>query len=78
MDRSNHNMQGLFAQLGLDDTRSGIYHFVKSHKIKADDISIAEAEFWSPAQSSFISDSLEEDGDWSEIIDQLDAMLRKK
>jgi len=77
MDRSNHNMQGLFAQLGLDDTRSGIYHFIKAHKIQAD-ITIAEADFWSSSQASFISDSLAEDGDWSEIIDQLDAMLRDK
>lgn len=78
MDTSNHNMQGLFAQLGLDDTRSGIYHFVKLHKIKEDDVTIAEADFWTPSQSSFIADSLAQDGDWSEIIDQLDAMLRKK
>ncbi len=78
MDRSNHNMQGLFAQLGLDDTRSGIYHFVKLHKIKEADVSIVEAEFWNASQSSFLADSLAEDGDWSEIIDQLDAMLRKK
>lgn len=76
MDMSNHNMSGLFAQLGLDNTRSGIYHFVKANKIQAD-VPIVEADFWSASQASFISDSLEQDGDWSEIIDQLDAMLRK-
>lgn len=76
MDTSVHNMNNLFAQLGLDDTRSGIYHFVKSHQIQ-DDLTIDEAPFWNASQASFILDALQEDGDWSEIIDQLDAMLRK-
>lgn len=78
MDRSKHDLAGLFAQLGLDDTRSGIYHFVKLHKIRQDDVLLAQAEFWSSSQASFIADELAQDGDWSEIIDQLDAMLRKK
>ncbi len=76
MDTSKHDMNGLFNQLGLDSTRSGIYHFVKSHNIEAD-VTIDEAPFWSSSQASFIADSIAEDGDWSEIIDQLDAMLRK-
>ena len=78
MDRSNHNMPGLFAQLGLDNTRSGIYHFVKLHKIGDDNIRLSQAEFWSQSQARFIEDSLAEDGDWSEVIDQLDVLLRKK
>lgn len=76
MDRSAHNMNGLFSQLGLDDTRSGIYHFIKCHKIQ-DDYKIAEAPFWNSAQVSFLQGALAEDGDWSEVIDQLDTMLRK-
>jgi hypothetical protein len=77
MDRSNHNIPTLFAQLGLDNTRSGIYHFVKLHKIADNRTRLSQAEFWSPSQASFIEDALAEDGDWSEVIDQLDAMLRK-
>lgn len=76
MDRSQHDMAGLFAQLGLDNTRSGIYHFVKANNIEHD-IPLEEAEFWNQSQASFISDSLQEDGDWSEVVDQLDVMLRK-
>jgi len=76
MDTSKHDMNGLFAQLGLDATRSGIYHFVKEHNIQAD-LTIDEAPFWSESQASFIADSIQEDGDWSEVIDQLDTMLRK-
>jgi len=76
MDTSKHDMIGLFDQLGLDSTRSGIYHFVKGHNIQAD-LTIDEAPFWNQSQANFLSDSIQEDGDWSEIIDQLDAMLRK-
>lgn len=76
MDTSKHDMNGLFDQLGLDSTRSGIYHFVKSHNIQSD-LKIDEAPFWNSAQANFLSESVAEDGDWSEIIDQLDAMLRK-
>ncbi|QTH63951.1 DUF2789 domain-containing protein [Psychrosphaera ytuae] len=76
MDTSNHNLTTLFEQLGLDGTRSGIYHFVKEHRIP-DDMTIDEASFWTDAQRSFLRDSLDTDGDWSEIVDQLDAMLRK-
>ncbi|MDA8622147.1 DUF2789 domain-containing protein [Psychrosphaera sp.] len=76
MDTSVHSISGLFEQLGLDGTRSGIYHFVKEHNIP-DDVTIDEASFWSASQSSFLRDSLESDGDWSEVVDQLDAMLRK-
>ena len=76
MDRSQHNMNMLFAQLGLDSTRSGIYHFIKSHSIQ-DDLTIDEAPFWNSAQSNFLQDSILEDSDWCEVIDQLDTMLRK-
>ncbi len=75
MDTSVHNITSLFSQLGLDNSPSGIETFVKSHKIKAD-IGIEDAEFWNVSQASFIADSLHEDSDWSEVIDQLDIMLR--
>ncbi len=76
MDTSAHNMNTLFEQLGLDGTRSGIYHFVKEHRIP-DDMTIDEASFWNDSQRSFLRDSLENDAEWCEVVDQLDAMLRK-
>ncbi|WP_299270883.1 DUF2789 domain-containing protein [uncultured Psychrosphaera sp.] len=75
MDTSVHNIAALFAQLGLDNSKEGIENFVKNSVI-APNVSIENAEFWNVAQASFLADSLQEDSDWSEIIDQLDIMLR--
>ncbi|GHB75983.1 hypothetical protein GCM10008107_26790 [Psychrosphaera saromensis] len=75
MDTSVHDITALFAQLGLDNTPAGIENFIKTSVI-ADGVAIENAEFWNVAQASFIADSLQEDSDWSEVIDQLDTMLR--
>jgi hypothetical protein len=48
----------------------------KKNSVIAPNVSIENAEFWNVAQASFLADSLQEDSDWSEIIDQLDIMLR--
>jgi hypothetical protein len=37
---------------------------------------LQDAPFWSESQSHFLEEGLEEDSDWAEIIDELDAMLR--
>ncbi len=76
MDMSPHNMNTLFEQLGLDASPKGMKSFVENHNIPAD-MPLEEAPFWNQAQADFIKDSLQQDGDWSEFVDQLDAMLRK-
>ncbi len=76
MDTSLHTISNLFEQLGLDGSTSGITDFIKDHSIPAH-VAINDAEFWNRSQASFIKDSLQEDGDWSEVVDQLDAMLRQ-
>lgn len=76
MDLSNHNLQGLFAQLGLDNQPDSINQFVEQHKGLASEIRLEEASFWSPAQASFLQESINEDSDWCEIVDVLDSMLR--
>ncbi|KKL00094.1 DUF2789 domain-containing protein [Rheinheimera mesophila] len=75
MDRTTHDMATLFAQLGLDNSPSAIKAFVASHKIPAD-LSLAQASFWTDAQASFLTENLKQDADWSEVIDQLNLMLR--
>ncbi|MCT7655389.1 DUF2789 domain-containing protein [Oceanimonas sp. NS1] len=37
---------------------------------------LVEAPFWSHAQASFLKEGLQEDSDWAEVIDQLNASLR--
>jgi hypothetical protein len=75
MDMTTHDIATLFAQLGLGNSRSAIKAFVASHKIPAD-ISLAQASFWSNAQASFLTENLKQDADWSDVIDQLNILLR--
>ena len=75
MDMTTHDMTTLFAQLGLDNSPSAIRAFVASHRIPTD-ISLAQASFWSNAQASFLTENLKQDADWSDVIDQLNVMLR--
>jgi hypothetical protein len=37
---------------------------------------LQDAPFWSVSQSKFVEEGLEEDSDWAEIIDELDAQMR--
>ncbi|PAJ74364.1 hypothetical protein CJF42_10700 [Pseudoalteromonas sp. NBT06-2] len=75
MDTNLHNLINLFAQLGLDNSKAGIDSFIAEHQL-ASAIHINEAPFWTKGQASFLTESLAEDGDWSEVIDQFDALLR--
>lgn len=75
MDMTTHDMSTLFAQLGLDNSPSAIKAFVASHKIPAD-MSLAQASFWTSAQANFLTENLKQDADWSDVIDQLNVMLR--
>ncbi|GEK09232.1 DUF2789 domain-containing protein [Pseudoalteromonas sp. McH1-7] len=75
MDTSRHTMSTLFAQLGLDNDPKSIDGFVKQHRLP-DEMLLSQAPFWNEGQRHFIEESLREDADWSEVIDELDAMLR--
>ncbi|USP15324.1 DUF2789 family protein [Vibrio gazogenes] len=35
-----------------------------------------KASFWTASQSAFLKQTIEEDTDWTELVDQLDVMLR--
>ncbi|WNC67199.1 DUF2789 domain-containing protein [Thalassotalea nanhaiensis] len=76
MDLSSHNLEGLFAQLGLDATDSGIKTFINKHKGLDANTNLADASFWNNSQASFLSDALQLDSDWSEIVDVLNTLLR--
>ena len=76
MDRSNHTMACLFAQLGLVNTQSDIESFINTHKGISADKSLASAGFWTESQQHFINEAIAEDSDWSEIVDSLDCLLR--
>jgi hypothetical protein len=75
MDMTTHDMPTLFAQLGLDNSPSDITAFIASHKLPAE-LSLSEASFWTEAQASFLKENWRQDADWSDVIDQLNVLLR--
>jgi len=76
MDRSNHTLACLFSQLGLENNPQDIENFINKHKKLSNDIPLNKAEFWNTAQSDFLLEAIEQDSDWSEVVDTLNALLR--
>ena len=76
MEQSTHNINSLFEQLGLESSTEAIERFVTEHRPIPANIHLDKAEFWKASQSYFLHESIEDDADWAEIVDQLDVMLR--
>lgn len=77
MEMINHTLEDLFLQLGLSNTKESMSAFIRNNRLP-DNISLEQAAFWSAGQAQFIHEALEQDSDWCELIDQLDAQLRHK
>jgi hypothetical protein len=75
MDTSSHSIQDLFAQLGLPNSDGAIEAFVSNNHLPPE-IPLANAAFWSGAQAQFLREAIDEDADWAEAVDHLDAQLR--
>lgn len=71
-----HRFTDLFAQLGLPSDPHAIATFIGLHAPLADDLDLADAPFWSPAQASFLREQRLQDADWAELVDQLNLALR--
>jgi hypothetical protein len=76
MDTPNHRFSELFAQLGLPCDVDGIARFLKAHAPLAGGVRLADAPFWTPAQSTFLREALLHDSDWADPVDQLNQALR--
>lgn len=76
MDTSKHTLSTLFEQLGLAADEESIEAFVTRHSPLPREIALQDAPFWSESQSHFLEEGLEEDSDWAEVIDELDARMR--
>ncbi|EEB77447.1 hypothetical protein GPB2148_484 [marine gamma proteobacterium HTCC2148] len=61
--------------MGLASSDAAIEYFVQNNHLPKD-IPLDHAACWDAGQAQFIRESLDLDSDWSEIVDQLDAMLR--
>lgn len=76
MDLSEHTLRALFDQLGLPSNSAAIDAFIAEHRPLADDVPLADAPFWTPAQAQFLREEFDEDADWAELVDQLNVRLR--
>ena len=73
-----HGMADLFAQLGLPNTAPDIEAFLRHHSQLPDNLRLAEAPCWTPAQAQFLREQIQaDDGDWALLVDHLSAQLRQ-
>ncbi len=76
MDTSLHLLKDLFLQIGLSNKNPDIESFILKNKGIPSSTPIWEADFWTRSQADFLKESYDEDSDWVEAVDQLDALLR--
>jgi hypothetical protein len=50
--------------------------FCTSRRPIPGNVPLYKAEIWDKAQAAFLKEAIEEDSDWSGVVDQLDALLR--
>jgi hypothetical protein len=76
MDISKNTLTTLFEQLGLAADGASMEQFMRQHSPLPPEVMLADADFWSTGQSQFLREGLEDDSDWAEAIDELNALLR--
>ena len=76
MEAPVHSFSSLFDQLGLDSSDAGIEEFVEKNGKLPAEVELHKANFWNEGQASFLSQVVEADADWVDIVNQLDASLR--
>ena len=77
MEKPVHVLKELFAQLGLPDSTAEIEAFIAAHAPLADEVKLPDAPFWTTGQAAFLQEQLANDADWAELVDQLNAALRR-
>lgn len=77
MHSTAYSLNTLFAQLGLDDSDVDIDRFIRLHAPIPMHFRLWEAPCWNTGQAALLREELANDADWAEIIDQLNALLRK-
>lgn len=76
MEKTRYAFQELFAQLGLPCDAASIAQFVQTHSPLPGAVALPDADFWSPAQATFLRESLLQDNDWALQVDALSEALR--
>lgn len=77
MDTATHDLNTLFAQLGLDNSDDAIEDFIHQYAgTFAASMQLHQAPFWSQSQAKFLAEAIREDAEWAETVDTLSALLR--
>ncbi len=74
MMEPTYSLASLFEQLGLPSGEQDIDGFIAQYSL-SNEVRLAEAPFWTPAQAGFIQENMLEDSDWAPIIDELNVRL---
>ena len=75
MEPTVHPFSDLFAQLGLPSEPEAVREFIRRHRPLASGVRLHEANLWTPSQAALLRDSLQQDSDWSGVVDRLNAAL---
>ena len=71
-----YDLKALFAQFGLPASDAAIADFVDQHRPLDPSVKLEDAPFWNGTQKRFLAAAVEEDAEWVEAVNQLDALLR--
>lgn len=77
MHRTMINMRSLFAQLGQPNDDAAVSRFFDLNAPLPDGMRLHEAPFWTPSQSSFLSEAIGLDADWAKVVNDLNARLHR-
>lgn len=71
-----YDLKSLFAQFGLPNGDADIAEFIDQHRPLDPTVKLEDAPFWNGTQRRFLAAAIEEDAEWAETVDQLNALLR--
>lgn len=78
MEKPQHSLSNLFAQLGQPSDEVAIAQFIEINRPLANGQVLHEAAFWSASQAIFLKEALQEDADWSAVADELNVELHAR
>lgn len=76
MNTTNLSLGNLFQQLGLESSDKAIEEFLRKQAPLPKQLPLHQATLWNHSQALFLQEALQEDSDWSLVVDQLNARLR--
>lgn len=77
MEEQQHSLASLFKQLGLPSSPGEIRQFIDAHRPLPEDVALHESRCWSKSQAAFLLENMQNDADWSAVIDALNVALRE-